>query len=177
MTYCRDCGAQLPEDARYCPICGKAVEHIVTKRIPAASWGDRFLAWLIDVIIVGIFLSTLKSLFLLSIWPIIFPIQRLIIWIPFSMIGLDNVIYFIYWTLMEGISGQSLGKMVLNLRVTRSDGAPLTLSTAAIESFGKAFMLPLDCLVGWIFYPTRRQRLFNYLSGTIVTKDSGREYF
>jgi hypothetical protein len=35
---------------------------------------------------------------------------------------------------------------------------------------GKAFLLPLDLLLGWILYPRRRQRLFNHISETIVIK-------
>jgi len=44
------------------------------------------------------------------------------------------------------------------------------MAQAAIESIGKAFLLPLDCIIGWILYPSRRQRLFNYLSDTIVVR-------
>jgi uncharacterized RDD family membrane protein YckC len=72
--------------------------------------------------------------------------------------------------LMEGLYGQSLGKMIMKLKVTRLDGKPTNLTQAAIQSVGKAFLLPLDCILGWILYPTKRQRLFNYLSETIVTR-------
>jgi hypothetical protein len=41
-----------------------------------------------------------------------------------------------------------------------------------LETVGKAFLLPLDVLLGWIFYPKRRQRLFNYISETIVVKET-----
>jgi uncharacterized RDD family membrane protein YckC len=52
------------------------------------------------------------------------------------------------------------------------NGEPLTMGNAAIESLGKAFLLPLDCIIGWLFFPAKKQRLFNYLSGTIVVKAS-----
>ena len=73
---------------------------------------------------------------------------------------------------MEGIYGQSIGKMVMKIRVTQLGGARTDLVHAAIGSIGKAFLLPIDCIVGWIMYPTKKQRLFNYLSETIVVKVS-----
>jgi hypothetical protein len=50
------------------------------------------------------------------------------------------------------------------------DGSEIGMGKAALESVGKAFLLPLDCILGWILYPRRRQRIFNYISETIVIK-------
>jgi hypothetical protein len=40
----------------------------------------------------------------------------------------------------------------------------------AISSFGKAFILPIDVLFGWIFTNEKRQRLLGRASNTIVIK-------
>jgi uncharacterized RDD family membrane protein YckC len=40
----------------------------------------------------------------------------------------------------------------------------------AIQSFGKAFLLPIDVFFGWIFTNDKRQRLFNRASDTIVVR-------
>jgi uncharacterized RDD family membrane protein YckC len=69
---------------------------------------------------------------------------------------------------MEGIYGQSIGKMVMQLKVTRLDGQPIDMGYAAIESLGKAFLLPIDCIVGWLLYSN--ERLFNFMSETKVVK-------
>jgi uncharacterized RDD family membrane protein YckC len=71
---------------------------------------------------------------------------------------------------MEGIYGQSIGKIVLKMKVTTLEGAPINITTAAIESIGKAFLLPIDLILGLILYPNKNQRLFNYISNTIVIK-------
>ena len=71
---------------------------------------------------------------------------------------------------MDGLYGQSFGKMVMRIKVTRLDGSQINMVTAALESLGKAFLLPLDCLLGWLLYPKRQLRIFNYLSQTIVVK-------
>jgi uncharacterized RDD family membrane protein YckC len=58
----------------------------------------------------------------------------------------------------------------MRIKAARLDGSPINMGQAALQSLGKAFLLPLDCLLGWILYPRRRQRLFNYLSETVVVK-------
>jgi uncharacterized RDD family membrane protein YckC len=42
--------------------------------------------------------------------------------------------------------------------------------SVAIQSFGKAFLLPLDVLLGWIFTNEKRQRLLSRAADTIVIK-------
>ena len=39
-----------------------------------------------------------------------------------------------------------------------------------ISSFGKAFLLPLDVVLGWIFTNENRQRIFNKIGDTIIIK-------
>jgi uncharacterized RDD family membrane protein YckC len=76
---------------------------------------------------------------------------------------------------MEGFRGQSIGKMVMNLKVVTRDGTKIHYSAAAIESIGKAFLLPLDCLIGWLAMPNSKLRVFNRLSNTIVIKTDYKE--
>ena len=71
---------------------------------------------------------------------------------------------------MEGIFGQSLGKMIMKLKIVQTNGERITMLQAAVESLGKAFLLPIDCLIGWILYSNKKQRLFNFLSETVVIK-------
>ena len=182
MPYCKKCGRELPEGAKYCPVCGTSTS---TEETPAVStvqvdatvsdvsgvklafWGERFVAWLIDVLILGVVVGILglftwfASITWWSGWPS---------WIPFFNFNLGGVIYFLYWMFMDGLYGQSFGKMVMRIKVTRLDGSQINMVTAALESLGKAFLLPLDCLLGWLLYPKRQQRIFNYLSQTIVVK-------
>jgi uncharacterized RDD family membrane protein YckC len=167
MPSCRNCGNELPEGAFYCPKCGT---HVGTAPRPRLTfWGERFLAWLVDVVILAIIMAPIGILSWLG-WPGFAIMPRLPFWIPFVNFGLSNVVYFLYWMFMEGIYGQSLGKMLLRIKITRVDGERIDMVQAAIESVGKAFLLPLDLIVGWIVHPRKRQRIFNYLSGTIVLR-------
>ncbi len=180
MPYCAKCGFELTEEAKFCPRCGTLVapEQVATATrvnvAPTASglklafWGERFVAWLIDVIIIGLIVGFLNLFSWFAIgsfagWPS---------WVPFFNFNAGGVIYFLYWLFMDGAYGQSLGKMVMRLRIVRLNGGKMNMGQSALESVGKAFLLPIDAILGWILYPGSRQRLFNRLSDTVVIRDS-----
>ena len=150
-----------------------------TEKIVLASWIDRFIAWLIDFIIVSIGLGILFAVISLPFW-IAFPHwfggstymtmdSRNIVapWLPYII---SSIVFMAYWIYFESTSGQSIGKRVLHVRTTDLDGKSIDLKTAAIESLGKAFLLPIDVLLGWIFTNDNRQRIFNRVSDSIVVK-------
>ena len=120
-----------------------------------ASWDDRFWAWLIDVLLMSI------------LWQRILTVQELSAFRPEGM-ALLVFLLFVYWTALEGYRGQSLGKMLLNIVVTGPVGECIRFRDAAVESFGKAFLLPLDCLIGWLYFRKERQRLFSRLADSVV---------
>jgi uncharacterized RDD family membrane protein YckC len=166
MPYCKKCGSEMADRARFCPNCGAPTER--ASALTLASWGERFIAWVIDMILLVIALSWLR---LPGFHIIPSALGRAIPnWVPFVDFGFNNVIYFIYWTFLEGTYGQSVGKMVMKIYVADLDGGHLDMGKAAIQSIGKAFLLPIDCILGWFMYPSRQQRLFNNLSNTVVLK-------
>ena len=183
MPYCQKCGNELSTEAKFCPKCGTPVmlEQVTAApsepsllgepELKLAFWGERFIAWLIDAIVIGIIVGILGlftwfaigSLSWWSAWPN---------WVPFFNFNSSGIIYFLYWFLMDGAYGQSLGKMAMHLRVVRLDGNRPTTGQVALETVGKAFLLPLDIILGLILYPNSRQRLFNHLSETIVVRET-----
>ncbi len=165
MPFCRSCGEEFPYGVRYCPKCGSRVE---TAGLVLASWGERFVAWLIDMVLLGIVLAWFRLpgfYWIPRMWGGVVPH-----WIPFVDFGFNNVVYLLYWAILEGVYGQSLGKMAMKIQVTGLDSEPIGFTAAIIQSIGKAFLLPLDCILGWVLYPSRQQRLFNNLSETVVLK-------
>ena len=120
-----------------------------------ASWDDRFWAWLIDVLL------------MVLIW------HRLIQVLGIDPMQLDaalmlSCLLFVYWTALEGYRGQSLGKMLLDIVVVGPYGEAIGFKDSAVQSFGKAFLLPLDLIIGLYTFGEKRQRLFNRLSNTVV---------
>jgi uncharacterized RDD family membrane protein YckC len=134
------------------------------RTIHIASWDDRFLAWLVDVVVVGAVLAGLGQA--ASVFSLV--AGGLSLSSPFA--GLNGLVLFVYWTALEGSRGQSAGKIVVDIAVTDERGEPIDYATAAVESFGKAFLLPIDIVVGWLAYEGEGRRLFNELSSTIVVE-------
>jgi uncharacterized RDD family membrane protein YckC len=150
-----------------------------TERIVLASWIDRFVAWLIDFIIVSIGLTIIFAVISIPFW-IAFPHSfdgssymnmasrnSGAPWFPYII---SSIVFLAYWTYFESTTGQSIGKRAMHLRTTDMSGNTINVKTAAIESFGKAFLLPFDVLLGWIFTNDKRQRIFNRASNSIVVK-------
>lgn len=59
---------------------------------------------------------------------------------------------YILLTLLEAFRGQTLGKYLLDIRVVRVDGGKIDLIQSGIRNAGKIFLLPLDLLLGVIFF-------------------------
>jgi uncharacterized RDD family membrane protein YckC len=166
VPYCKNCGEEFRSGAAYCVKCGSQVQ--AQTGLVLATWGERALAYIIDTMLLGFVLVwfALPGLRLIpQVWG-----GSMLNWIPFVDFGFRNIIYFIYWFFMEQTYGQSLGKMAMRIEVTDLDGGLLEMNQTAIQALGKAFLLPLDLILGWIFYPSAQQRLFNNLSKTVVLK-------
>ncbi|MGA2161304.1 MAG: RDD family protein [Methanoregula sp.] len=150
-----------------------SLEH--GKTLHLAKWSTRLWAWLIDIILVLLFLNIVRGILEPFNWTLhfIWDYQH---WGIFEL-GIETLIFFLYWTICESYKGQSIGKMVMNIRVVNRDGTKIHWGTAAIESLGKAFIpvLALDCLIGWLAMPQTKLRVFNRISNTIVIKTDYRE--
>jgi uncharacterized RDD family membrane protein YckC len=124
-----------------------------------AKWKDRFVAWLIDFVIVSVIIGIASvaahqfNYFMQAEW-----------------YASTSMIFFAYWVFLEYGSGQSLGKRLMRLKTVNLDGTSLSFVDSAVNSFGKAFLLPVDVILGLIFTDKKRQRIFNRLSNTIVIK-------
>jgi uncharacterized RDD family membrane protein YckC len=155
--YCKKCGKEIADDIEYCPGCGAAIN---VSELELASIGERFLAFIIDSVLVGFVVGVV-------FWPgnLISP------HVPFLDLGFRNMALFLYWTYTEGTTGQSLGKKIMKIKVTDLQGEPIDMSQSAYQAIGKAFLLPLDWIVGLLMYQDKEQRLFNHLSETIVVRE------
>ncbi|MGQ4832965.1 MAG: RDD family protein [Candidatus Asgardarchaeia archaeon] len=129
--------------------------------------GRRLGAWFLDIILV--YVVAIGSIDFTMI-PVMIPFLSYTVLIPamiykpltylfsFNLLTTTSTeqvisiyyrsILWIYWTMLEGYRGQSIGKMLFEIRNVKTDGSPVQLTDSAITSFGKAFLLPLDILLG-----------------------------
>ena len=137
-------------------------------KITLAKMSHRYYAWLIDyVIIFSIGLVVFLAIKSASIFVSLYGNFQ---YPKFFEYGLISIVFFLYWLILESKTGQSIGKMVLRLKITNLSGEAADFKSIAISSFGKAFLLPIDVIIGRIFTNQKRQRIFNRLGNTIVIK-------
>jgi len=138
-------------------------------QIIIARWSDRFLAWLIDYVIVwiGFFAVWSITIGVPNLEPIMEGNFEQSSSIQYPIL---SIVFFLYWLILESKTGQSIGKMALHLKITNLSGGQADIKSIAISSLGKAFLLPIDVIVGRLFTNKKRQRIFNKLGKTIVIK-------
>ncbi|MFX1319151.1 MAG: RDD family protein [Promethearchaeota archaeon] len=133
---------------------------------PGLFVGRRTLAFLIDVILIlsVLFIAadfssafTLVPAWWLSGFPLPLFVTRIVdtflIYPDLTVVLIRAFIVAILWmyfTLLEGYRGQSLGKMILGIRIVDVSGARVAQQPAAIRALTKVLILPFDILVGLI---------------------------
>ena len=132
-----------------------------------AKWSDRFVAWLIDFIII----SAISAAIVGAVFGVTnFEWNENTMFSESTSFMPASLLFFSYWIISEYKGGQSIGKKILHLKVINIDGKPAPLLGVIISSFGKSFLLPFDVILGWILTNENRQRIFNKLGDTLVVK-------
>jgi uncharacterized RDD family membrane protein YckC/DNA-binding transcriptional ArsR family regulator len=132
----------------------KTIQHI-------AKFSRRALAFAFDM---GVAFTIVVLTYLVGEFFILFSGQFLFHQNIFVFLG-------ILWassTLLEGHSGQTLGKITFGLKVVSLGSEKLTYDTAAVRNFGKCFLLPIDLLLGLRIKDKRFIKVFDKYSRTTV---------
>jgi len=148
--------------------------------MPYQGVAIRFVATLIDVIIIGLISAILT-----------FPLQAPLISVtnltgtpnvtstpnPFSGVAslISLIIFFGYYILQEGAYGQTVGKMAVKIRVVREDGTKIDYSDALVRNILRiidAIPYVIPYLLGAILiWPSdKKQRLGDRAAHTVVVK-------
>jgi len=187
MPYCNQCGAGLEQGDRFCPACGAPARRPQVPpspppppgQDPAASGlevqgvGIRFAAILIDSALVLAFyliIGRLVAGYTGDLTPDGFELRG---GPALAVMGLTLVFWITYFTLLEAYwQGQSLGKKLLGLRVTRLDGGPIDLHAALVRNLLRLVDGQFGYLVGaiLIWRSPLKQRLGDRLAHTVVMK-------
>jgi hypothetical protein len=140
VTECSICGESNPPEAKFCASCGASLAVTVeppgaaevepaAELPPAVSVGQYAGFWIrlgaavIDAVLVGAVSSLLGFIF------DVLPGFYFIWWrAPFGF-----VLWLVYYWLMTGIKGQTVGKMAVGIKVVNAQGDTPDLGYAALR--------------------------------------------
>jgi uncharacterized RDD family membrane protein YckC len=140
----------------------------------------RFVAWLLDVIIVGLVLMPFRMA-ILGVMGVSMGVggmrdnpANLFVMLP--ALGLSGMVMmagsWLYEALMTSSSKQAtIGKMALGLKVTDLRGQRLTFARATGRYFAK-YLSSMTLLIGYIIagFTARKQALHDFAAGTYVVR-------
>jgi uncharacterized RDD family membrane protein YckC len=205
LIFCSKCGTQNPATAQFCQSCGLTISsglapnqaaaparayaaappaaYVAAPAVPYGGFWIRFLAHLIDHVILG---AVAAPLFFIMVLPAIIRIARqaeqdqepspemivAIVSSAFVYIALAFVGQWLYEALLTSSSWQAtIGKRVLRLNVVDEAGKRIGFGRAAGRFFAKILSSMFFC-IGFIMigFTERKRGLHDMLAGTVVMK-------
>jgi uncharacterized RDD family membrane protein YckC len=162
----------LESQAQVTNLPKQAVMPPSTRELPAFPRNGegvsvRFGSTLVDMLAVGLLASVLLLAFASLTGRTLPAVGEWEDWVSLSSLLSIWIAGWLYFTLLEGLTGGTLGKWLSSLRVVRLDGTPIGFGRAAI----RGLFWPLEAnLIGAIFIwaTSRNQRLGDLLAGTLV---------
>jgi uncharacterized RDD family membrane protein YckC len=89
------------------------------------------------------------------------------------VIYLQLTLQFAYasFVIMEAYNGQTIGKSLMSIRIVKTNGDKVTILESAVRNIGKVFLLPLDFLIGMLFFRKKGYiKFFDYYTKTTVER-------
>jgi len=129
--------------------------------------GPRFVAQVVDGIVLLVLYFVLGAAMFGSFTFDVFGVAAL------SFMGVYALLFFLYFMVLEGARGATVGKMVTRIRVVREDGSPCGLASAIVRNVLRVVdILPFLYIVGLVLISRsdKRQRLGDRLAKTVVIK-------
>jgi uncharacterized RDD family membrane protein YckC len=184
--HCSKCGTEIPEHSTVCPACGALAAESSGGESEIASSGERLgapirvayagfwlrvVAFLIDSLLLGVFLGIVVLMPLLAKagipadnpWVLFTGSSRQILAINLLM----TMAGWLYWAGLESSAWQAtLGKRALGLQVTDLAGRRISLARASGRHFGK--LIIVGCILA-AFTP-RKQALHDILAKCLVLR-------
>ncbi|MGA8873253.1 MAG: RDD family protein [Candidatus Acidiferrales bacterium] len=207
---CSSCGATVTDGTAFCGSCGRpvvgynlgqspsAAAPIISQAAPIggvstaganvyAGFWLRFVAAIIDSLVLGIPLGIIAVLLIASAIPVLRhtqdPMTVIVTILPriLFLLVIYLVASWLYWGLMESSSWQAtLGKKALGLRVTDLTGSQLTFGRASgrffagrgisfVPSIGGLYFL-IDCIMAG--FTEKKQALHDMIASCLVIRSA-----
>ena len=166
---CKVCTRDNPPEARFCGNCGAALATTAGPPSPVApepriapivaveymGFWIRFVAAIIDSVIVWVFFGVLSSL------AYILPVSVILLVGPLS-----------YYWLFTGLKGQTPGKMLVGIKVVNVQGNRPGLASAALREIPGKLVSAIVFFLGflWIAWDRQKQGWHDKIAITYVVK-------
>ncbi len=129
---------------------------MATKRY--AGFGVRFVAWLIDAVILGAAMGFVRQVMLVP-----FSGESLLDNVGFLVGPLYAILLWVNW------NGQTIGKKVMKIKVVRQDGKALDYKAAVIRYLCYFVSSIIFCLgYLWVIWDKEKQGWHDKIAGTYV---------
>ena len=154
--HCERCGSLIPGYAAFCPACGNAIARASPSEMLYAGFWMRFLASIVDGIIIGILVNL--------------PIALLVddLGLAFLLQTAAGAVYTIGFWIAKGATP---GKMAMSMQIVMADGRPLRGGAAVIRYIG--YMVNVLTLgIGYLMiaFTPKKRGLHDYIAGTVVVR-------
>jgi uncharacterized RDD family membrane protein YckC len=160
---CLNCGTGLPQGAEYCPRCGGPAYPVAY-----AGFWRRFVAFVVDSIILGIPVSIILTAVLFAALP-----ESIHTAASATVRFLVSVVFsWLYYTLLESSRAQATpGKMLLGIVVIDLPGQRISWARANARYWSK-YISAIIFYIGYIMagFTSKKQALHDMIAGTLVIK-------
>ena len=148
------------------------------------SFIERFIAYIIDVIILGLMQGFIIMPLLAFLgFKVVFnpnPTEEEIFSLLGSILSIGFTVYMVFFImgwlyfalLQSGTRQATIGKMAMGMIVTDVDGARLSFARASLRYFGK-YISSAIMMIGYILaaFTEKRQALHDFIANTVVIKN------
>jgi len=201
VMFCSKCGKKTDDSGKYCQWCGAEVKVAPPAPAPKlllkkksygictenyAGFGQRFLAWIIDIVfilVLDIFIMGLTGLNegVRMIYQFLrgYPMTDRYGDVVYSMVPTQAIyaitillilVPWLYYALLESSKNQAtLGKIAVRIAVTDLHGQRITFSRATLRFFAKVLSIITFC-IGFIIIAFTRQKqgLHDIIAGCLM---------
>lgn len=188
--FCTNCGAATSPSDSFCPKCGTPLPrtsvfappppvqpgYVAAPVSPYAGFWRRFLAIILDQILVRIAVAPFGFFFvgpeaLRPVWGDAPRMGALLVG-SFAVGALFIIVNWLYEALMTSSTKQAtIGKMALGIKVTDTQGQPISFGRASARHFSK-YISSFILFIGFIMaaFTERKQALHDLIAETLVVK-------
>lgn len=147
------------------------IDALMKDRMAQDYWFRRFIAFVVDAIILLIVLAIITAVAALPF--LLFNRFAPFTWFFGTFSALWGLLLVIYFVITESTSGASFGKRVFNLRVVSKRGSTPTFVEAFVRNISKIYwlLLLLDVIVGLAVSKDYQQKYSDQFVGTTVVSE------